>query len=65
MTLFMIWSSASRLKLTVMISTIGRIPPRAAPIPAPTKADSLSGVSRMRVSPNSSRRPLLTSKQPP
>ena len=27
--LFMIWSSASRLKLTVMISTIGRMPPMA------------------------------------
>ena len=31
--LFMIWSRASRLKLTVMISTIGRIPPSAAPMP--------------------------------
>ena len=27
-----------------MISTIGRMPPSAAPIPAPTKADSESGV---------------------
>jgi hypothetical protein len=26
-----------------MISTIGRIPPSAAPMPAPTKADSESG----------------------
>jgi hypothetical protein len=34
--LLTIWSSASRLKLTVMISTIGRIPAIAAPIPAPT-----------------------------
>ena len=41
--LFTIWSSASRLKLTVMISTIGRMPPSAAPMPAPTKADSESG----------------------
>ena len=58
--LFTIWSSASRLKLTVMISTIGRIPPSAAPMPAPTNADSDSGVSRMRSGPNSSSRPLLT-----
>src|SRR6516162_2085479 len=39
--LLMIWSSARRLKLTVMISTIGRMPPSAAPIPAPTNADSV------------------------
>ena len=49
--LFRIWSSASRLKLTVMISTIGRIPPRAAPMPAPTNPDSDSGVSRIRSGP--------------
>ena len=41
--LFTIWSRASRLKLTVMTSTIGRIPPSAAPIPAPTNADSDKG----------------------
>ena len=63
--LFMIWSSASRLKLTVMISTMGRIPAIAAPIPAPTKADSDSGVSLIRSGPNSSSRPRLTAKQPP
>ena len=63
--LFMIWSSASRLKLTVMISTIGRIPPSAAPMPAPTNADSDSGVSRIRSGPNSSSRPMLTAKHPP
>ena len=63
--LFRIWSSARRLKLTVMISTMGRIPAIAAPIPAPTKADSDSGVSRMRLGPNSSRRPFVTAKQPP
>ena len=44
-----IWSRASSEKLTVMISTIGRMPPSAAPIPAPTKPDSDSGVSRIRV----------------
>ena len=31
--MFTIWSSASRLKLTVMISTIGRMPASAAPMP--------------------------------
>ena len=30
-----------------MISTIGRMPAIAAPMPAPTKADSDSGVSRI------------------
>ncbi len=63
--LFMIWSRASRLKLTVMISTMGRIPFSAAPIPAPTNADSDSGVSLMRSGPNSSSSPRLTPKQPP
>lgn len=63
--LLSIWSSASRLKLTVMISTIGRIPASAAPIPAPTKADSDRGVSRTRSGPNSSISPRLTPKQPP
>jgi hypothetical protein len=58
--MLMIWSSASRLKLTVMISTMGRIPAMAAPIPAPTKPLSANGVSRMRVSPNSSTCPLVT-----
>ncbi len=63
--LFMIWSSASRQKLTVITSTIGRIPPIAAPTPAPTNADSDSGVSRIRSGPNSASSPLLTPKQPP
>ena len=63
--LFTIWSRASRLKLTVMISTIGRMPPSAAPMPAPTNADSDRGVSRIRSGPNSSSRPRLTAKQPP
>ena len=40
-----------------LISTIGRIPPIAAPIPAPTKPDSDSGVSRIRSGPNSSNNP--------
>ena len=58
--LFTIWSRASRLKFTVITSTMGRIPAMAAPIPAPTKADSESGVSRTRSGPNSSRSPWLT-----
>jgi hypothetical protein len=55
---FMIWSSASRLKLTVISSTMGRMPAAAAPMPAPVKPDSDSGVSRMRSSPNSVHQPL-------
>jgi hypothetical protein len=43
-----------------MISTIGRMPPIAAPMPAPTKAASESGVSRTRSLPNSSRSPFVT-----
>ena len=57
---FTIWSMARRLKLTVITSTMGRIPPRAAPIPAPVNAPSESGVSRMRSGPNASRSPWLT-----
>ena len=60
-----IWSSASRLKLTVMISTIGRRPPIAAPTPAPTKPSSDRGVSRMRSGPNSSISPFETAYEPP
>jgi hypothetical protein len=45
--------------LTVITSTIGRAPPSAAPIPAPTNVDSESGVSRTRASPNSSSSPWL------
>src|SRR3989304_3302834 len=63
--LLTIWSSASRLKLTVITSTIGRRPPSAAPIPAPTKADSDSGVSRTSPGPNSSSSPWLTAEAPP
>ena len=58
--LLRIWSSARRLKLQVITSTIGRMPTIAAPIPAPVKALSESGVSRMRSSPSSSIRPLVT-----
>ncbi len=53
------------LKLIVMISTIGRMPFIAAPIPAPMKADSASGASRIRSGPNSSSRLPLTANAPP
>ena len=58
--LFMIWSSASRLKLQVMISTIGRRPASAAPMPMPVNAFSASGVSMIRSGPNSSSSPFVT-----
>ena len=54
------WSMAISRKLIVMISTTGRSPSIAAPIPAPTKPSSEIGVSRTRSSPNSSRRPAVT-----
>ena len=44
----------------VITSTMGRIPPIAAPIPAPTNADSESGVSRTRSGPKSWSSPRLT-----
>ena len=55
-----IWSSASSEKFTVISSTIGRMPATAAPMPAPVKPDSESGVSRIRSGPNSASNPLLT-----
>ena len=57
---FTIGSSASRLKFTVITSTMGRMPPSAAPTPAPTNASSESGASRTRSGPNSSSSPLVT-----
>jgi hypothetical protein len=57
---FTIWSRARRLKLTVMISTIGRIPPTAAPMPMPTNPSSDRGVSRTLSGPNSSSSPRET-----
>jgi hypothetical protein len=63
--LFTTWSRQSRLKLTVITSTIGRSPPSAAPMPAPRNVFSLSGVSRTRSGPNSASRPWLTAKAPP
>ena len=57
---FTIWSMANSEKLTVMTSTIGRMPPSAAPIPAPTNPDSDRGVSMIRSYPNSSSMPFET-----
>ena len=48
-----------------MISMIGRMPIKAAPVAAPAIAASEMGVSRMRSGPNSSSMPLLTPNAPP
>src|SRR2546430_9364896 len=48
-----------------MISTTGRIPCIAAPMPAPTIAISEIGVLRTRSPPNSSKRPCVTPIEPP
>ena len=53
-------SSASIAKLMVMISTIGRVPTRAAPTPRPVKLFSEIGVSRTRASPYFAYRPSVT-----
>jgi hypothetical protein len=57
---FTIWSSASRAKLNVIISTTGRSPVMAAPIPTPVKPDSAIGVSTTRLGPKSFKRPWVT-----
>ncbi len=54
------WSIATSRKLIVMISTTGRSPSIAAPIPAPTNPSSEIGVSRTRSAPNSSSSPAET-----
>src|SRR5438270_2418052 len=48
-----------------MISTTGRMPAIAAPMPAPTIAISEIGVLRTRSAPNSSSRPCVTPIEPP
>ena len=48
-----------------MISTTGRMPAIAAPIPAPTIAISEIGVLRTRSGPNSSSSPCVTAIEPP
>src|SRR3954452_25438104 len=60
-----ICSSESVRKSSYMISTTGRIPAIAAPMPAPTIAISEIGVLRTRSAPNSSRRPCVTAIEPP
>ncbi len=53
------------MKSWYMISTIGRMPETAAPIPAPTIAISEIGVLRTRSGPNSSSIPCVTPIEPP
>src|SRR3954468_11177554 len=60
-----ICSSESVRKSSYMISTIGRIPAIAAPMPAPTIAISEMGVLRTRSGPNSSSSPCVTAIEPP
>src|SRR5438105_5235002 len=48
-----------------MISTTGRMPAIAGPMPAPTIAISESGVLRTRSGPNSSTSPCVTPIEPP
>src|SRR5690349_11262056 len=60
-----ICSIASVMKSSYMISTTGRMPCIAAPIPAPTIAISEIGVLRTRSGPNSSTRPWVTPIEPP
>jgi len=60
-----ICSIASVVKSWYMISTIGRMPAMAAPMPAPTIAISEIGVLRTRSGPNSSSIPCVTPIEPP
>ena len=53
------------MKSWYMISTIGRMPATAAPMPAPTIAISEIGVLRTRSGPNSSSIPCVTPIEPP
>ena len=53
------------MKSWYMISTIGRMPETAAPMPAPTMAISEIGVLRTRSGPNSSSIPCVTPIEPP
>ncbi len=56
----MIWSKATREKLKLMNSTIGRRPVMAAPTPSPAKDSSEMGVSTTRMGPKRSSMPWLT-----
>ena len=54
---FTIWSMATQTKSMNIRSTTGRSPVTAAPMPRPTMACSLMGVSTTRSGPNSFWRP--------
>ena len=58
--LLTIWSIATRLKLKVMNSMIGRSPAIAAPMPMPANPSSEIGVSITRRGPNRLSIPWLT-----
>ena len=60
-----IWLKAQEMKSMNCISTTGSIPIIAAPTAHPTMADSLIGVSTIRVGPKRSRKPAVTRKAPP
>ena len=60
-----IWSIASPLKSTNMISATGRMPTSAAPVAAPTIVFSEIGVLRTRSGPNSSNSVRVTPNAPP
>ncbi len=62
---FTICSIARVVKSWYMISTIGRMPCMAAPMPAPTIAISEIGVLRTRSAPNSCSMPWVTPMEPP
>src|SRR4051812_2918022 len=62
---FTICSIESVRKSSYMISTTGRMPCIAAPMPAPTIAISEIGVLRTRSAPNSSSSPWVTPIEPP
>src|SRR5437588_675579 len=53
------------MKSANWISTMGRSPARASPMPTPTIPDSARGVSSTRASPNSSYRPSVARNTPP
>jgi hypothetical protein len=63
--MFTTWVNASVTKSANCISTTGRIPITAAPMPAPTLAVSASGASMTRHGPNSSRNPSVILNAPP
>src|SRR5579884_2602007 len=61
----MIWSTAGMMKSWNWISAMGRRPLMAAPMATPTMADSASGVSMTRISPNSWCSPSVALNTPP